>query len=195
MAISRRMQEGASQVPKKGAGTKSPEFEGFLSGRSGRGGGFCWKAWLEPPVFEKLKGRQDFWKDHTRVLKARLLCTVSYVRPWTASWESIPTEPLVWQVRPMAPFDQDFGYDRLLITYDPLHNHVIMKISTNPTWAPPRRSPLLRESQTQFFSLHDHARSSSDRELVCKETLKIVDSLWLFPLYISRKGSKMINTY
>ena len=26
---------------KRRAGTKSPEFDGFLSGRSGRGGGFC----------------------------------------------------------------------------------------------------------------------------------------------------------
>ena len=165
--------------PKKKGGTKSPEFDGFLSGRSGRGGGFCWKAWLEPAVFGKLRGRQAFQKVHTCVLKARL-CIVPYVRPCTAARESVPTEPLVWQVWPMAPFDQDFGGgSRLWQAYDHLHDHVFMKISTNPTWAPPRRSPLLRESQTQFFSLHDHARSSSDRELVCKETLKIVDNLWL----------------
>ena len=112
-----------SRSPKKGV-TKSPEFDGFLSGRSGRGGGFCWKAWLEPAVFGKLRGRQAFQKVHTCVLKARL-CIVPYVRPWTAARESVPTEPLVWQVRPVAPFDQDFergvmamtGYWSLMITY------------------------------------------------------------------------------
>ena len=84
------------------------------------------------------------------------------------------------------------GYWSLMILYM-INDHAIMKISTNPTWAPPRRSPLLRESQTQFFSLHDHARSSSDRELVCKQTLICVASVWLLLLDVSGKGSKISN--
>ena len=76
----------------------------------------CLENWEVDKLFKKV---------HTCVLKARLLCTVSYVRPWTAARESVPTEPLVWQVRPLAPFDQDFerglmamtGYWSLMITY------------------------------------------------------------------------------
>ena len=108
------------------------------------------------------------------VLCAALNCCPGKRPNWTSGLAS-PTYGTVWS----RLWKGGHGYDRLLVTYDHLHDHVIMNISTNPTWAPPRRSPLLREPQTQFFSLHDHARSSSDHELVCKETLKMVDSLWL----------------
>ena len=170
MAISRRMQEGASQVPKKGAGTKSPEFDGFLSGRSGRGGGFCWKAWLEPAVFGKLKGRQAFWKDHTCVLKARLLCTVSYVRPWTAARESVPTEPLVWQVRPVAPFDLDFERGSWLWqAIDHLWSHtwsMIMQSWKFPQTQPERHLVLLssenpRRGSSLFTTMHGVAPTAN----------------------------------
>ena len=122
----------------------------------------CLENWEVDKLFKKFT--PVFWKPDC------VLCPMCgpELLPGKASQLNLWSgRPDLWH-RLIKTLEGGHGYDRLMII-DHLHDHVFMKISTNPTWAPPRRSPLLRESQTQFFSLHDHARSSSDRELVCKE--------------------------
>ena len=62
------------------------------------------------------------------VLCAALNCCPGKRPNWTSGLAG-PTFGTVWS----RLWKGANGYDRLLITYDHLHDHVIMKISTNPT--------------------------------------------------------------